>query len=415
MKLQPSTLLAYLIALASIGGAVLHSKKISKQSAGSPSQQKHITELKQQVAELQSENQGLQNLLTGGTEVTLPIAHFKFVEDNIGLTFPEHVIAKRVDMDTMMEAVRYRYIQQFTVKGMAVREYAFHKLGLLPAGKSFMTALALAEANGAICIYDSSANELLLSAEYDEENPAHASSIIKHLAVALLEQNFPLTRKQAVFLTDDSFHARNGFIRGRASSVAQRYNNINAYKKGPDGHQKQTKPNVEAQAFFNSLPLLIQGLTTFPVIHGKTYIEDLIINQDSVFPELYINMPKSTATIFAKKMPLSETLTAQPNMAANEFVNTQLGQIHAMLYLQQLEYPSPDLHTQLTSDRLTVSQKVNKPSVHTIKWTTHWKTPEHARAFYEATTLIGRQIADPPSVTLSKNQVIIQFIDIHTS
>ena len=421
MKVSPSTLLASLIAMASVGGAVLHSKKISKQSTGSLTQQKQITALQEQIDKLQSENQTLKNLQESGTEITLPIAHFKFVEDNIGFTFPKHVIARRVDQDTMMEAVRYRYIKQFTMEGMNLREYAFHKLGFLPIGETLLPQIALAETVGAICLYDASSNELLLSAEYDEENPVHASSVIKHLAIALLEQNFPLTKQQAVFLTDDAFHTRNGFIRGRSSSVAQRYSNINAFKKDADGHQKLAKPNLEAQEFFSSLPTLIRGLITFPAVHGKTYIEDIILNNDSVFPEIYLNMPKSSSTIFAKKMPLEETFRSQPQVAENEYLNTQLGQVHTMLYLKQLENSPVDLHTKLTSDLIIVSQNITDPAKrneYTISWTTHWKTSEAAKSFLQSASQISRAKEQQPTVKiseLSENQVIIQFIDIHNS
>jgi len=170
MTSSPSTLLASLIAVASIGGAVLHSKKISKQSSGSPDQEKKISELQQLVNMLQDENKTLKNLQESGIEVTLPISHYKFVEDNLGLTFPEHVKAIRVGNDLLEESVRNRYIQTFGLQNMIIREYAFQKFGLLPLDHDFLSELALAETAGAVCIYDVSANEILLSGGFDNDN-----------------------------------------------------------------------------------------------------------------------------------------------------------------------------------------------------------------------------------------------------
>jgi len=195
--------------------------------------------------------------------------------------------------------------------------------------------------------------------------------------------------------------------------------NINAFKT--DGHNKPPKPNLEAQKTFNSLPLLVQGLTTFPTVHGKTYIEDVIINNDSVFPEIYLNMPKTTATIFSKKMPLEGLLPPQPPMAENEHFNNQLGQVYVMLYLQQLENTPDALHQKMTSDRFTITQNIIDPAKrneYTLIWKTHWQTAEDAQVFLKLATQISNSLEEKPTVSiseLSENQVIIQFIDIHNS
>ena len=414
MKISPNTLLASLIALASVGGAVLHGKKISKQLKSSPAQEQQIAELQRQVGVLQAENETLKKLQLS-TEVTLPDSHYTFVEDNLGLTFPAHIKARRVDEDTLMEAVSYRYTERFGIEGMEMREYALARVGILPADQVLLTQLAMAETAGAVCIYDSSANELLLSASYDEENLFHATSVIKQLSIALLETVFPLTKQQAVNLTDDFYFARNGFIRGRSTSIAQRYRNITAFK---GEHSKKIPVDPAAQKLFNSLPSLVQGLTTFPAIHGKTYIEEIIFNNNSVFPEIYKNMPRSTATIFAKTMPAEEEFTPQPAIADDEHLNTQLGQVFAMLYLQQSEDSPADLHQKLTSDRLTISQDLEDPlnrNQFISKWSTYWQEPEDAQTFYQLATQLSKLSDHKPTVTISENQVIIQFIDIHNS
>ncbi len=409
MKIPPSTLLASLIALASVAGAILYSQKMGKLTSNSPEQIEKIAQLQNQLDILKAENETLKKLQVNGAEISLPITHYKFVEKNLGLTFPKHVAARRVDDERLAKAVSYRYTQQFGMEGMEMRKYAFEKLGIIPPNQHLINQLAIAETSGAVAIYDSSANEILLSPAFDEENLLHSTSIIKHLSIALLELNFPLSEKNKANLTDDAYHAREGFIRGRASSIAQRYRNITALK---GGHAKQFKPNEEAQETFNSLPILIRGLTTFPAIHGKTYIEDIMLQNDSVFPELYKNMPRSTATIFAKKMPLTDPPAERQPIAENQHLDTELGQLFIMLYLKQLGDENAGLFRKLTSDHLTITQKERE---FTITWNTQWGSVEDAQTFHMFATELSSVPEQKPSVNTSGKQVTIQIIDTHNS
>jgi len=409
MKIPPSTLLASLIAFASVAGALMYSNKMGANLSNNPEQIEKIVRLQNQIDILKGENETLKKLQVNGAEITLPISHYKFVEKNLGLTFPKHVAARRVDDESLAKSVSYRYTQQFGIEGMEMRKYAFEKLGIMPPNQHLINQLAIAETSGAVAIYDSSANEILLSTVFDEENLLHSTSIIKHLSIALLELNFPLSEKNKANLTDDSYHAREGFIKGRASSIAQRYRNITALK---GGHAKQFKPNLEAQETFNSLPLLIRGLTTFPTIHGKTYIEDIMLQNDTVFPELYQNIPRSTSTIFAKIMPLKDPLAATKPRAENQHLDTELGQLFIMLYLKQLGDQQADQFKKLTSDHLTITQKQR---AFTITWDTQWDSEVDAQTFHTLATELSSVPEQKPTVSISGKQVTIQIIDTHNS
>jgi hypothetical protein len=407
MKLAPSTLLASLIALASVAGAVMYSQKMVKLTSKNPAQIQKIAQLENQIDVLKAENETLKKLQVNGAEITLPISHYKFVENNLGLTFPKHVAARRVDDELLAKTVSYRYTQQFGMEGMAIRQFAFEKIGIIPVNQNLLPQLALAETSGAVAIYDSSANEILLSPTFDDENLLHSTSIIKHLSIALLELNFPLSDDQKQNLTDDSYQAREGFIRGRASSIAQRFRNITALE---GGHNKQIKPNEDAQEIFNSLPILIRGLTTFPAIHGKTYIEDIMIQSDSLFPELYKNMPRSTATIFAKTIPPTDPVIDRIPLAENQHLNTELGQLITMLYLKQLGDENAELFKKLTSDQFTVTQE-NRDYI--ITWATQWASELDAQTFHTLATDLSSIPEQNPTVSISGKQVTIQITDTH--
>jgi hypothetical protein len=316
------------------------------------------------------------------------------------------VAARRVDDERLSKTVRYRYTQQFGIEGMEMREYAFAKLGIMPPNQNLTYQLAIAETSGAVAVYDSSSDEILLSPEFDEENLLHTTSIIKHLSIALLELNFPLNDEMKLNLTDDAYHAREGLIRGKASSIAQRYRNITALQ---GGHVKQFKPNLEAQETFNSLPILIRGLTTFPAIHGKTYIENIMLQNDSVFPELYRQMPRSTATIFSKKMPLTDLPAKRKPLIKDQNLNTELGQLFIMLYLKQLDNEHTDLFKKLTSDQFTITQQQRE---YTIAWKTQWANEADAQLFHQLATEISSIPEQKPTVSISGKQVTIQIIDI---
>lgn len=407
MKIPPSTLLAILIALASIAGAVLHSQKIKNLTSTSPELIEKITQLEKELEILKGENETLKKMQTNGAEYTLPIAYFKFVENELGLTFPNPVVAKRVDDETIAKAVGYRYNQIFGKEGMEMRKYAFEILNIIPPNQHLINQLAIAETSGAVAYYDSTANEILLSPTFDEENLIHSTSVIKHLAIALLELNFPLTEEQQETLTDDTFFAREAIIKGKASSISQRYRNITAQQAGQN---KQLKPNLEAQEIFSSLPTLIRGITTFPAIHGKTYIEEIMLKHDTAFPDLYKNMPRRTAIIFAKNLPLNEPEVAKKLLAKNQHLNTELGQLFNMLYIQQLGDEFPDLHRKLTSDQLSITQEQQD---FTTSWITHWETPEDAQTFYKLATELSSIPEKKPTVSISDKQVNIQITDTY--
>lgn len=409
MKIPHSTLLASLIAIASVAGAVMYSKKSQQTKTKNPAQLQKITELQNQIEILKGENKTLKKLQINGAEIKLPISHYKFVENNLGLTFPNHVPARRVDNEYLVKSVTYQYTQQFGIEGMAKRQYAFEKLGLTPPNQYLTSQLAIAEAVGAVAIYDPSAKEILLSPEFDDENLLHTTSIIKHLSIALLKLNFPLQQKEKNNLTDDAYHAREAFIKGRATSIAQRFRNITSLK---GGHMKQFKPNTVAQETFQSLPTLIQGLATFPTIFGKSYIEEIMLKNDSVFPELYQNMPKSTATILARTMPKKASIPAKKAPTANQHLDTQLGQIFAMLYLKQLGNAHTELAKKLSSDRLTITQN---QQIHTTSWQTTWSSEQYAQLFHKLATELSTIPIPNPTVKISGKQVTITTSDTQNS
>jgi len=128
-------------------------------------------------------------------------------------------------------------------------------------------------------------------------------------------------------------------------------------------------------------------------------------------------MPQSSATIFAKTMPRTDALFERSPLTEKQHLNTELGQLFAKLYLKQLGNDGlgeagAKLHTKLTSDKLTINEEERR--TYTISWKTEWETLADAKAFEQFASELSSIPARKPAVTISENQVIIQFIDIHT-
>ncbi len=396
--MHPNTLLAYLIAGASIVGAKFYVDHESGNKQNSqPSEQ--VSLLKKEIEILQAENQTLKKIQGIGAEIVLPLEIYTYVEENLGHEFFPHVKAFTVSEDKLSEAAVYRWINQFSEEGMDKRNYAFQLLGLLPVNQNYPRQLALAESNGAIGIYDVSAKELLLSERYDPENVFHQASVIRLLSIALLEQHYPAQKN----LSDDAFIARDAVIRGRASMVSHRFQNNYArsghIKSGSDAE------NAEAIELFRSLPKIVQGITTFPVKHGKGYVEQLTLDNDQVFPQLFKTPPHSTAQIFSNSMPQA-TATAENSEPTEPapLLKTTLGQAITSFYIQRLKPDEHQLHTQLLNDELTLTKT---PEMFTTNWLTTWKDEASATAFHKLATEISSSMEIPCQAILKANSVTL--------
>jgi len=87
-----------------------------------------------------------------------------------------------------------------------------------------------------------------------------------------------------------------------------------------------------------------------------------------------------------------------------------------MLYLKQLGNEHPELHKQLTTDQLTITQgEEENRKQFTISWNTEWTNKANAETFFKLATELSSIPEYQPHVTISENQVIIKFIDIHNS
>jgi len=370
--MNPGTLLASLIALATLAGAVLHSYH---GSSGSTTNDK-VRAMERELEVLKAENQTLKAMQQAGGEITLPLDLYTFVEKNLGMEFFPHLKAIKTDDDKIIEAAEYRWIQQFKTAGIENRQYAFELLRILPAdSKSYPQQLAELQYNtaiGKVGVYDVQAKELLLSKTFQLDNIAHQVELIRLLTVALLEQHFPADEN----LTDDAFITRDAIIRGRAEMVAHRYRNI---------YDKESVVDMSVR-IPDKTGSFVKTLALFTTIQGRSYIEKLLLKKREVFPELYEYIPRQSAYIyldvpFIKKKPKIETPPSIPNQRI--LIDSELGQVITKALITKLSDKHPDLHLELAYDSFRFTQLIDQPDYPILEWKITWTGEDPAKIFTE--------------------------------
>lgn len=369
--MNPGTLLASMISVATLAGAVLHSRHGPASPASSSAR---VIALEREIEVLKAENQTLKSMHHGAGEITLPLELYKFVEQNIGVEFSPHLKAILADDDKLIEAAEYRWINQFKQAGIENRQYAYELLRLLPPNStSYPIVLAELQTDittGKIGVYDVVAKELLLSKLIDLNNINHQVELIRLLTVALLEQHYPADNN----LTDDAFITRDAILRGRAEMVAHRYRNI--YDTDSEVKLEVVIPE-DTIAFAKTLEL-------FTTIQGRSYIEKLLLEKQHVFPELYEYIPRQSAYIylntpFIKKKPKTTTPASNPKQRL--LIHSELGQVMTQALISKLSDQHPQLHLELAYDEFSFVQLIDQPEYPVLQWKITWTGEEPAKTF----------------------------------
>ena len=368
--MNPGTLLASLIALATLAGAVLHSRHAS--DAGSVDQR--LLAMERELEVLKAENNTLKSMQQMTGEITLPLEFYTFVEKNLGMEFFPHLKAIKVDHDKLLEAAEYRWIHQFKQAEIENRQYVFELLHIIPANsKSYVQSLSELEtdaASGRIGVYDLHAKELLLSTNFKIDDIAHQIELIRLLTIALLETHYPADEN----LTDDAFITRDAIIRGRAEMLAHRYRSI---------YDKEAKTKA-AITIPKGTGALAKTLTLFTTIQGRNYIEKLLTTKKEVFPELYQFIPRQSAYIylnvpFIKKKP--KPITTPKKSGQRVLITSELGQIFTRVLISNLSDKHPNLHLELAYDSLSFVQDLDQLESPTLEWKITWTSENSAKDF----------------------------------
>jgi len=377
--MNPGTILASLIAVGTLTGAILHDARKPTLGASASSL---VSTLQREIEVLKAENNTLKSMQETTGEISIPLEFYAFVEKNLSMSFPSHHKVIKTDQDILVEAAEYRWIEHFKSGGINNRQYVFELLGIIPLNsQNYVQNIVELETNpdtGRLGVYDVHAKELLLSKDFNINETAHQVELVRLLCIALLESNYPADKN----LTDDAFATRDSIIRGRAEMVAYRFLNIKTTEANPSLSIRIPQQTNE----------LTKTLKLFNVVQGRSYIEQLTTKQREVFPELYQYIPQQSAFIFLNTpfIKQSPKPKAETPYDANKriLLVTELGQIYTKALITNMSDQYPNLHIELAYDQLSFIQHSDQPEAPILEWKINWTGEEPAKIF---TTLFNQK------------------------
>lgn len=382
--LRPPILLMLLSIGATVLGAklyvdrALHSEQ-SSPSAPGPDETSldYIQALEEELDRLNADNTALRQLIENDGSIHLAPELITFVEKGLEVEFKDAPLAFTGSQDALREASGQVWLSAFSEQQLEILSYSFDVLGIIPPEQQWIGQLIAAETTGSRGVYDPSTGEIVLSEDFDEENIHHQAALTRLLAIALLDQHYPLQESP----TFDHFIAHRALHHGRASILQDRFYTLQAKHIG---FITERSPNTEAAELFAVLPVLVQDITTFANIYGKDYLNGIPAKAD-IQNALNSNIA-STRDILLKNYPFKETLP--PNKLQDgdhtEQLSTQLGALTLKSYLSQLSsavVPPEEWLKSLRSDKLSVTTEASK-NAHT-SWTIDFSNDSITSKFHQ--------------------------------
>lgn len=403
--MRPTTFLTALSFAAALVGARMHTAHTLRQfqaehnSAPRSSSNEEIKSLILENEQLQRDIASLRALLTADAPIEVPAELISFVESELGLSFPTPPLVLLGNEDQLHNAAGQIWLAAFSEVGLEMRSYAFERLGIVPVNQNFMGQITAAQAVGATGVFDHSASEILLKSDFDIGNVHHQAALVRLLAIALLDNTYPLAQE----IDDDHFHARQALHGGRASQLQERFYALQARHTGFVAQ----KENTEALELFHALPAYVRDITTFPNLTGKAFLATRATKA------------VATATLGDTKLNTRALIEQRPDMGIAYLppttldsitqLQTQLGLLTVRSYLAplKLENAKPLLASYL-SDSLSIKIENDSP---VIRWEVRWDTPQNASLFHSAVTQLADALESPPTITLEAEKVVFTVTD----
>ncbi|MGJ8673069.1 hypothetical protein [Rubritalea sp.] len=410
--LRPSALLMVLSVGATLLGAKLYIDRAlhaspPSESALAPDEMTltYIEELEAELDRVRTDNAALRKLIENDGTQSLAPQLLSFVEKDLGLQLRSTPIALIRDQGVLRDASGQAWLRAFGEQQLEILSYSFDVLEILPPNQQWIGQIITAETTGSRGVYDPSTGEIVLAEGFDEENIHHQAALIRLLAIALLDQHYPLANTPSL----DHFIARRALHHGRASILQDRFYTLQAKHIG---FITERAPNTEAAELFSKLPVFVKNITTFANIHGKDYLNGLT-NQEEIHQALE-SRNSSTKGILLKNHPFAEPPPLDSNpLGQNENsytvqLNTRLGALTFQSYLDQ--HPSTNTIQSewikdLKSDQLSITTEAAK-TAHTL-WSFDFSHETKANEFYQWAENVVNDSASNLSISINSHSVTI--------
>lgn len=379
--MKSSNLLFSLISLAAISGAWIYGyyiKNANPIETNSVDVQNRLKNLELEIEQLKLENLTLRDLAQTDGDFIPDTVWISWIEKNNGFDFqtlPQVIYATE---DEILKSASSAWTENFGETGMVDRDYLFYAIGLIPQS-NLTIQFALAESGPGTrrALYDYKRGCILVANDFDDKNLFDKCALTQAFSVAILEQNFPITKP----LNDDRWLARRMVIHGNAIGIRQAY--MNQAQKSFQLNGAQVKPPIDPKKIrnaaldFHSLPSYVKNTIGAHAAWGRFYVDSQ--KQDSREEQISAALSRATSSLAVLKnepMP-NYNITA----TKDAIVSTSLGAIGVLFHAQigDIIKNPKTVALDLISDKLEFFNKDNKKLF--TEWTLTFSSIESAKQF----------------------------------
>ena len=319
-----------------IGGAVglggimqgLHWRSVA-QSSGIADLETQLRLATEENEMLKRENASLRSLAQGGGEVAVPREAIDRAEKEMGLRFLSSPVVHQIASEELRDRIAAAIESRFGPSGIDDRQDAYRLIGWLGPDDNLLAQLTLVRAVGAVGWFDDVTGEAWVTERFNPDDIPDQAALLRLLCRILLHQHFP---PPPGYPGDDAARAREALHQGAASGAEARFYAASARALG----FMPMRENADVEQIFNSLPPVIQGLTTFPVINGKGLADTLHVQGNEALHAALRNPPQTTrAILLPAETAVPEPLDT-PAPPDEPFLTESAGQLGLRLWLEPL-------------------------------------------------------------------------------
>jgi len=377
MKLSPPSpqaLLPWLLGLAIGAGGILQGLHWRSQSPSVAveaieSQLRMVTE---ENLLLRRENEALRSLAQGGGEMPVPQELINHVEKEFGLQFLSEPVVNRIAREELRDRIAAAMESRFGPSGIYDRQDSYQLIGWLRETDDLLAQLTAVRAVGVRGWFDEVTGEGWVTDRFDIENVPDQGALVRLLARILLHQHFP---PPPGYPGDDAARAREALHQGAASGAEGRYMAAQARAIG----FLQVDSNQEVEQLMANIAPFVEGITTFPIIHGRGLADTLHVQGDAALQGALRNPPQTTRAIIYPAAPANEVREVPPpgNPESPHLVESA-GQLGLRLWIDALGDPgkSLELSAAWRGDRYVFTDDGDENVK--VVWDVEMDTPAHA-------------------------------------
>lgn len=334
--MRPDRLLPVLLGAAlGLGGILqgLHWRNLAADQAGGDAASR-LASLEQELDILRRENESLRSLAQGGGELAVPPELVARVEKDFGLSFLSSPVVHRVPREVLEERVGAALDVRFGPGGLDERQRAYSRIGWLGPSDSLRGQLVAARTAGARAWFDDVSGEAWVPERHDPQSIPDQAALLRALARMLLHQHFP---PPAQYPGDEPWRAREAVHHGAAAGAEARFFSANARAIG---FLPMNSEDNDGARLLQSLPPFLRGLTIFPVIEGKGYVDARFITGTKAIHGMLKAPPASTFELLFPAAGAAPDPPALPATAGDPLLEESAGALGVRLFLDPLEDPA---------------------------------------------------------------------------